>query len=219
MSDPSRVRMTGPLTPFADDFAAELARQGYRPNAAANQLQLIAHLSRWLDAHGIDAKTLTRSILDDFLADRRTQGYTLWRSSKALIPFLAYWRDLGFLPAKPDPELGPAEYRLACYRNYLLDVRGLTDATAQEYVYMVRPFVQRRVVDGKLDWNVLTSADVLVFVRRACQHGACIGTAKLQMTALRSLLRYRCLSRKMSPILMHSLIEVRSLCRDPDWPD
>ncbi len=29
MSNPSRVRMTGPLTPYAEGFAAELARQGY----------------------------------------------------------------------------------------------------------------------------------------------------------------------------------------------
>lgn len=63
MSNPSRVRMTGPLTPYAEGFAAELARQGYRPNAAANQLQLMAHLSRWLATQGIDAKTLTRSDL------------------------------------------------------------------------------------------------------------------------------------------------------------
>jgi hypothetical protein len=27
MGDPSRVRLTGPLTPFAEGFAAELARQ------------------------------------------------------------------------------------------------------------------------------------------------------------------------------------------------
>lgn len=45
MSDPSRVRVTGPLTPYVDGFAAELSRQGYRPNARASQLQLMAHAS------------------------------------------------------------------------------------------------------------------------------------------------------------------------------
>jgi integrase/recombinase XerD len=48
MSHPSRVRVTGPLASYAEGFAAQLAEQGYRPNAAANQLQLLAHLSRWL---------------------------------------------------------------------------------------------------------------------------------------------------------------------------
>lgn len=189
MSDPSRVRVTGPLTPFAKGFAAELARQGYRPNAAANQLQLLAHLSRWLDAQGLDTEALSRAVLDNFLAARRTQGYKLWRSPQALIPFLAYWRDLGFTMAEPAIELDPAAHQLACYRRYLRDVRGLTDTTVRGYVDSVRPFVQRHVVDGELDWRVLTSADVIDFVHSVCRHCA-IGTAKLQISALRSLLRY-----------------------------
>jgi hypothetical protein len=76
MSDPSRVRITGPLAAFADGFAAELSKQGYRPNAAANQLQLLAHLSRWLASRRQDATTLTDSVLDEFLNARRAQGYT-----------------------------------------------------------------------------------------------------------------------------------------------
>jgi hypothetical protein len=35
MSHPSRVRVTGPLISFAEGFAAQLAKQDYRPNAAA----------------------------------------------------------------------------------------------------------------------------------------------------------------------------------------
>lgn len=31
MSRPSQVRMSGPLTSFAEGFAAELTKQGYRP--------------------------------------------------------------------------------------------------------------------------------------------------------------------------------------------
>jgi len=46
MRDPSRVRVTGPLQQYAPGFEVDLARLGYKPNAAACQLQLIAHLSR-----------------------------------------------------------------------------------------------------------------------------------------------------------------------------
>lgn len=190
MSNPSRVRMTGPLTPYAEYFAAELARQGYRPNAAANQLQLMAHLSRWLATQGIEAETLTRPVLDKFLSTRRAQGYRMWRSPKALRPFLGYWRDLGFTLAESEIEHGPAEDLLVCYRAYLLNIRGLAGTTALGYVDMVRPFVQRRVINGEIDWRVVTSADVIAFIHSACQHCACIGTAKLKVTALRNLLRY-----------------------------
>ena len=52
-SDPSRVRFTGPLTPFASGLSVELAALGYARTSAANQLQLAAHLSRWLGASGL----------------------------------------------------------------------------------------------------------------------------------------------------------------------
>ena len=43
MGEPSRVRVTGPLEPFAGGFVAELEEVGYRPAAAAVQLRLLAH--------------------------------------------------------------------------------------------------------------------------------------------------------------------------------
>ncbi len=104
MTDPSRVRITGPLSLFAQGFAAELARQGYRPNAAANQLQLIAHLSRWLAAKGMDVGSLSSAVLREFLIARRAQRYTLWLSPQALMPFLGYlrhWVDVAAIAAAP----------------------------------------------------------------------------------------------------------------------
>jgi hypothetical protein len=41
--DPSRVRVTGPLAAFAEGFAVEPAWLGYKPNAAADQLRVMAH--------------------------------------------------------------------------------------------------------------------------------------------------------------------------------
>lgn len=50
MSEPSRVRVSGPLAPYAPGFAEELAAHGFAPTSAGNQLQLLAHMSRWLEA-------------------------------------------------------------------------------------------------------------------------------------------------------------------------
>src|SRR5437667_10150391 len=55
MGRPSRVRVTGPLEPYASGFREELARQGYRPHAASNQLQLMAHAGRWLASRELGA--------------------------------------------------------------------------------------------------------------------------------------------------------------------
>lgn len=189
MADPSRVRITGPLSPFAEGFAAELAHQGYRPNAVANQLQLIAHLSRWLTARGMDAGSLSSETFGEFLAARRAAGYTLWLSQRALMPFLGYLRHCGFTLPPSQPQLSPSEEWLARYRRYLLEARALVETSARGYVDMVRPFVARRAVDGWLDWAGLTSADVTTFVRSACR-GRPTGSAQLLTTALRSLLTY-----------------------------
>lgn len=189
MSHPSRVRVTGPLTSFAEGFTAELSRQGYRPNAAANQLQLLAHLSRWLATKGLDARSLTASVLNEFLAARRSQGYTLWLSPKALVPLVGYMRGLGFAPPAPKAVLSPTEALLARYRTYLVDARSLADTSARGYVDMVRPFVATRVVDDELDWVGLRPADLNAFVLSTC-HGRSIGSAKLAVTALRSLLGF-----------------------------
>lgn len=189
MFDPSQVRITGPLNAFAEGFAAELDRQGYRPNAAANQLQLIAHLSRWLAAKSMDAGSLSSVVLGEFLAARRAQGFTLWLSPRALMPFLGYLRDCGFALPVPQSEVSPTEELLARYRSYLLETRAVADTSARGYVDMVRPFVSCRAVHGQLDWAGLRPADVTTFVCSACR-GRSAGSAQLLTTALRSLLTY-----------------------------
>lgn len=189
MSHPSRVRVTGPLTSYAEGFAVELAKQGYRPNAAANQLQLLAHLSRWLAIKGVDATALSVPVLNEFLTARRSQGYALWLSPKALAPIVSYLDSVGLAVPAAKAVWSPASLLLAGYRSHLLDTRGLVATSARGYVDAVRPFVAGRVVNGQLDWKGLTPEDVIGFVRSTC-HGRSVGSAKLAVTALRSLLRY-----------------------------
>lgn len=189
MSTPSRVQVRGPLSSFAEGFAAELARQGYRPNAAANQLQLLAHLSRWLAAKGLGATALSASALDEFLAARRSQGYALWLSRKALAPLLTYLHSIGVRVQREEVVLSPTEALLARYRSYLVDIRSLVATSARGYVDMVRPFVSARAVAGGLDWAGLKPEDVTGFVLSTCK-GRSIRSTRLAATALRSLLRY-----------------------------
>jgi|SRR5882762_8050572 len=47
MNDPSRVFVSGPFAAFREGFLRSLLKWGYTPDSAANQLHLMAHLSRW----------------------------------------------------------------------------------------------------------------------------------------------------------------------------
>lgn len=188
MADLSWVRVGGPLEPFADGFAAELARQGYTPNSARLQMGLVAHLSRWLAAEGQGVAALGGVAIEAFLVARRDAGYTSHLSGKALAPLLAYLRALGALPAVPvAPAVGPVEVLLACYRRYLEVERGLVCEAARGYVDKVRPFLDGRP-DG-LDLADLDAGEVIAFVVARCPQLRS-SSAKLTVVALRSLLVY-----------------------------
>jgi integrase/recombinase XerD len=187
--DPSRVRVTGPLAVFAGGFTGELARLGYKPNAAADQLRLMAHLSRWMDAghHGVAG--LTPPVTEVFLAARRAEGYVLWLSPKALVPLLGYLRRLGVAPRPTPAPVTPAEALLGRYRHYLVTERGVAVTTARGYADMVRPFLAGREEAGGIALAGVTAAEVTAFVLATCL-GMPKGSAKLTVTALRSLLGF-----------------------------
>ncbi len=123
---PSWPSVTGPLAQYADGFRAELARLGYTPLTAACQLRLVAHLSRWLAAEGLDASALTEAAVEAYFAGRRSEGYANERSVAALGPLLGYLRGLGVAPvavaASPATAAGQL---LASYKTYLTLERGL----------------------------------------------------------------------------------------------
>src|SRR5260370_40823852 len=65
-----RVRLSGPLAPHARGFAGELSRLGFTRCSSQKQLQLAAHVSRWLDDAGLGAADLDAGAVDGFLEVR-----------------------------------------------------------------------------------------------------------------------------------------------------
>jgi integrase/recombinase XerD len=187
---PSRVRVSGPLEPYACGFACELSRQGYTPLSAALQLHLMAHLSRWLAGEKLDVVGLTPGALERYLTARRVAGYTSYRSPRALVPLLGYLRGLGVLPPIGPGVVaaGAAEVLLERYRRYLTLERGLAAVTVRDYVCVARSFLAARAGVGGLDLEHLTAGDVSAFVLSTCREGT--GGSAERMTALRSLLRF-----------------------------
>jgi hypothetical protein len=152
MGDLLKVRMSGPLTPYAAGFAAELSRRGYAVSAVRSQLQLMTHLSRWLGAQELDAAALSGPVLERFLLARPIAGYRLLRSPAAAAPV-------------PVMASGSTDViALERFREYLVTERGLTVATARGYVDLVAPFVAGRVRGDVLDMRGLVTADVTGFM-------------------------------------------------------
>jgi len=184
------VRVVGPLAPYAPGFVAELGTLGYTPLSAVFQVQLMAHASRWLAAEGRGAHELTTGTVERFVADRRQAGYTNYSTGRALAPLLEYLRGLGVAPMAPVLlPVTAVDWLLERYGEYLMLERGLVAGSVVGYVEAVRPFLVDHVVEGALQLEGLSAGDVTAFVVARCPTQA-RGSAKLTVTALRSLLGF-----------------------------
>lgn len=182
-----RSWVRGPLEPYVGGFAGELLRRGYTRASAEQHVCFIAHLDRWMQAEGIGLGGLTCAVIERYLVQRRAGGYGQYRSARALGPLLEYLTPLGVLPVESEVPPDPVEELLGRYRRYLLVERGLTAGTARGYVDCVRPFVAGRRHRETVEVANLTAAEVSGFVLAACP-GRAVGSAKLIVSALRSLL-------------------------------
>jgi site-specific recombinase XerD len=125
------------------------------------------------------------------LEARRAEGYTLWLSTKAMAPLLAYLRGLGVAAQTPSPEepVTPAEALLQRYRCYLIQERGLAASTIAAYSHVARLFLFHRAPEGEPDLKPLDAAAVIDFVTAECRTRK-IGSAKYIVCGLRALLRF-----------------------------
>lgn len=187
ISDPSRVRFTGPLAPFAHVLREELARRGYTATSATVVVQFAAHLSRWLDERGVGLAGLTRPVLDDFLRVRRGCR-TDHVSTRSLEPLLEWLRARGLVPpvpASPAPA-SPAEMMLTRYEGWLVHDRGISVAAARAYRRWVAPFAEEAAGAGL---GAVGAGDVARFLTGRLP-GLTRKTAQMTACSLRSFLRF-----------------------------
>jgi len=191
MHDPSGVRVTGALMPYADGFRAELARLGYTAGSAELQLGLVAHLSRWLADQTLHVGELTPERVKQFFELRRRSGYTAYWTERSLWPLQDYLRRLGVLSAPTPPVAStPLEKLLEDYRGYLVRERGV-GISVNPYLAKARRFLSElRSSAAGLGVESLTAADVRQYVLRECRRGYSVSYAQNLVAALRSLLRY-----------------------------
>lgn len=192
MLDRTGVRMTGPLVAHRHVIWDDLLSRGYTRLSALNLLRLAAHVSRWLHARGLTAQDLTRDHIGEFLRDRRACGYTCGLTPRSLEPILLSLRAHNVAPAPealPQQD-SPLARLLREYECYLLQDRGLASITADRNVRSAQRFFAELGVDDLADVRCLSTADVSGFVLREARRSLSIGSAKLMVADLRTLLRY-----------------------------
>src|SRR4051794_30778712 len=191
MSDPLRVQLSGPLSVHAAGFREELLRRGYRAGTAAKQLQLMAHLSRWMAAQDLEPADLCTAEVEGFVQKRRATGRVQLASARALVPLLGYLRGLGVAPPAGSREAPtPAGALLTAYAEYLTVRRGLAAEAVRGYCNTARAFLcDRERISGDLALDALDLAAINDYLLRVSRRGS-VSSAKVTVTGLRSLLRF-----------------------------
>ena len=187
MVDPGRVKVEGPVQPYALGLLVDLQHQGYKPVTIGRYLHLLAHLGRWLEATELAVHDLTEERAAAFVRHRARLGYKALRSARALQPILSFLRTNGVVPEARRLDETAVERFVAEYAAYLARDRGLAQTTIHIYVVHVRRFVQEE--RPRLDWCQLAGAAVTQFVLRS-SHRKGRPTCRHIASALRSLLRY-----------------------------
>jgi site-specific recombinase XerD len=187
--NPLRIKVVGPLAPFAAGVCAELARRGYTPRSAGEQVYLMAQLSGWLADAGLDAGALTSQVAGEFLGVRRAVGHRRRVSARALEVLLGVMRELGAVP-RPVARActTPVAALMDRYRAFLVCERGLAEHTVTRYVRIAVMFLEQFPVPAA-DLSLLTTGHVTAFVIHECEFRRA-GSAKAMMAGLRSFLRF-----------------------------
>jgi integrase/recombinase XerD len=167
MDDPSRVQVSGPLAPLADDFATWLAGVGYTPGSAAQLLRRMARLSEWMMVAGVGVSDVNSSVVESFLADRHARGRSLQLRVGGFDQLLGFLRDRSLVdPGAPVGSVSESAAALTITRfaRYLEVERGLAARTIARYLPPARVFVDGLEHEGALAFERVTPAVVTQFV-------------------------------------------------------
>ncbi len=181
------VAIAGPLERYAEGLVEHLLSLHYTRLSARNQLQLFAHLSRWLAARKLDASALTSRRVSQFLKSRRHAGYTAKCSPRALDVVFEHLRGVGAVAV--DAEFGPRralDRVLARYAEYLAHERALASSTIRQRLDTAARFLKEGSTRATI--RALCVADVRAFLRAMGRtHPKSLGGIS---SNLRSLLRF-----------------------------
>jgi site-specific recombinase XerD len=173
----------GPLSAHLDAYVAALAQQGYARHSIRNQVVVIADLSRWLQHKHIRLQDLDGKVVDRFLQHHKRHNGVRRGDAGILSRFLARLGQTGAVAQHGDPAVkGPRQNVAHQFRRYLLQERGLSTATLQNYVPFIDQFLSERFRNRRLNLSMLRAADVTGFVQRHA-HRLSPGRAKLLVTA------------------------------------
>jgi site-specific recombinase XerD len=188
LSVPERYRV-GPLGPYVDRLAAELAARQEARLTSRHKLRVIAQLSQWLKRRHLDAASLDDRLIAKFL--RAQMSYDTirhgdWAAVRSLLKLL---RDSGVVPPPRPKQDSVRHFTEIGFEQYMRQERRLSQASLANTLPFVHRFLAHRFGTGAVAVDQLQPADVTRFV---LHHARTLSPsrAKLLAWALRAYLRF-----------------------------
>jgi site-specific recombinase XerD len=170
-----------------DGFAARLGDEGYAQGTVLEKRELVADLNRWLDQRRLSQNVLDEELLREFHAARRRRGHVRRGEAATGLQLLEYLRDLGCIRARlAEADRTPGGNLIQDFGRYLSAECGLSLATMNNYLPIVRCFLIERFESEPMRLDELRPIDIHRFIVRRSQ----TGSRRLMVTALRSFLRF-----------------------------
>lgn len=179
----------GPWAGHLNAYTQLIKERGYSPVSVETHVQLIIRFNKWLRRGHTAICALDEIVVERFLRRLQSAGSARRGDAATLYRFLHVLRERGATRQTKKPWLSPTQRFTTNYGRYLLEERGLTQATVVNYVPFIDQFLSARFRQIPINLSQLRARDVTDFVR--CQaHKLSPGRAQLLVTALRSFLRY-----------------------------
>jgi site-specific recombinase XerD len=178
-----------PWAEYLNAYNKLIEERGYSPVSVQTQVQTIKRFGQWLRKWHTATSALDEIVVERFLRRLKSAGSARRGDAATLHRFLHVLRDQGATRHPKKPLLSPKQRLTTNYGRYLVEERGLTQATVVNYVPFIDQFLSARFQKSPCKLSQLRARDVTDFVR--CQaHKFSPGRAQLLVTALRSFLRY-----------------------------
>lgn len=179
----------GPLSPHIKPYISLLEEQGYKLDTLRVHLRVFSKLNRWLLRTGRCLSVLDETAIGQFTKAhlRRPQGWAGER--RALLRLLGVLRRAKVAPPPKAVSPTPAQLLANRYRCYLLEERGCSQRTVENYARHIDRFVAHQFGTGPAKPSLLQANDLIEFVRRnALKHTP--QHTKVVVTGLRSFMRF-----------------------------
>ncbi|MDJ0358500.1 tyrosine-type recombinase/integrase [Paenarthrobacter sp. PH39-S1] len=210
----SKVRMRGPLAPFAPAFRSALKELGYTPLTMASELRMAADTSRWLEEQGLGARDVTSARIREFVAARHSAGRISPYPHRVFNTVVGILVERGVIQAEnSEPAPGsPVDVLLASFETFMLVERGLVQCTATAYVLRARRFLARQAPGG--DLAGLATKDVTDAVRAEAAMVS-VGSTQFFVVAVRSFLRFCFIEGLLPTDLSGAALSITGRSRSP----